>query len=99
PIFFLLHQVVHAQLKLPGLVRDSMILQRDAKINIWGWASPKEKVRINFNGKKYKTISNTEGKWLVQFSPMKAGGPYTMEISGKNSQNPADKIVLKEILI
>src|SRR6187402_3530146 len=84
---------IHAQVRLPRLVRDSMILQRDAKMNIWGWAAKNEKINIKFNSKNYKTTTGSDGKWLIQLPPMKAGGPYTMEISGNN------KISLKEILI
>lgn len=82
-----------AQVKLPRLVRDSMILQRDTKINIWGWASPKEKVTVRFQSKTYKTTTGTDGKWKLQLPALKAGGPYTMDISGKN------KITLKDILV
>ena len=82
-----------AQIKLPRLVRDSMILQRDTKINVWGWASKGEKVRVKFKDKIYKVTSGNNGKWLLQLPSMKAGGPYTMEIDGKN------KIVLKDILV
>jgi len=82
-----------AQIKLPQILRDSMILQRDMKINIWGWASKGEKVSVKFNGKSYHTKTNDENNWMLQLAPMKAGGPYTMEISGKN------KIVLHDILI
>ena len=84
---------IHAQVQLPRLVRDSMILQRDTKVNIWGWASPKEKVSIKFNNKTIKVTTGVDGKWIVQLQPMKAGGPYTMEVTGKN------KILLKDILI
>src|SRR6478736_4549325 len=84
---------VRAQVRLPRLVRDSMILQRDTKINIWGWAAKNEKISIKFNSKSYKTTTGSDGKWLIQLAPMKAGGPYTMDIAGSN------KIVLKEILI
>jgi len=82
-----------AQIKLPQLVRDSMVLQREAKVNIWGWATPGESINASFNGKKYQVKADTDGKWLFQLAPMKAGGPYTMELSGKN------KIILKDILI
>lgn len=84
---------VNAQIKLPQIIRDSMILQRDAKINIWGWASKGEKVSVKFNGKTYRTTTRNDGKWKVQLSPLKAGGPYTMDISGKN------KITLHDILM
>jgi sialate O-acetylesterase len=92
-IAFFAPQFVSAQIKLPRLVRDSMILQRDAKINIWGWAAKNEKINIKFNNKSYKTTTGSDGKWLIQLPQMKAGGPYTMDIAGSN------KISLKEILI
>lgn len=81
-----------AQVKLPRLIRDSMILQRDEKIKLWGWASANEKVNIRFNGKVYKTKADKEGNWTVQLPPTKAGGPYTMDITASN------KITLQEIL-
>ncbi len=91
--FFVIVQTITAQVRLPRLVRDSMILQRDSKINIWGWASKNEKIRIKFNGKNYKTTANTDGKWLLQLPPMKAGGPYTMNIDASNH------LVINNILI
>lgn len=93
-VFLLIgNQLLLSQVKLPQLVRDSMVLQRDANVNIWGWASPKEKIKISFQNKNFAATTDANGKWKIQLSPMKAGGPYTMEITGKN------KITLKEILI
>ncbi|MCW3091444.1 MAG: hypothetical protein JWP81_2513 [Ferruginibacter sp.] len=86
-------QGTFSQVRLPRLVRDSMVLQRAAQVKIWGWASPNEKVTIRFQNKKYSTITGTDGKWLVALAPMKAGGPFSMDISGKNN------ITLKDILI
>ncbi|MEO8403537.1 MAG: sialate O-acetylesterase, partial [Chitinophagaceae bacterium] len=86
-------QTTYAQVRLPRLVRDSMVLQRDTKIKIWGWASPNEKIKISFNGKSYKATTASDGKWMTLLSPTKAGGPYTMDITGKN------KIQLKDILV
>ncbi len=81
-----------AQLRLPGLLRDSMILQRDTKVNVWGWAAANERVTVKFNSRSYKTTADKTGSWQVQLPPTKAGGPYRMEISAKNT------IVLKDIL-
>ncbi len=81
-----------SQVILPKLVRDSMILQRDVPVNIWGWAQASEKVAVRFNGKTYKTNANVKGEWKVQLPPVKAGGPYTMDITASN------KITLREIL-
>jgi sialate O-acetylesterase len=70
-----------------------MVLQRDMKINIWGWASANERVSVKFKGKTYRSGGGRDGKWMLRLPAMKAGGPYSMEISGKN------KIVLHDILI
>lgn len=82
-----------ADIKLPQLISDHMVLQRDIKLKIWGWASPNEKVSVDFNGKKEKTVTDTAGKWLLELPAMKAGGPYTMVIKGDN------QITLNDIYI
>jgi sialate O-acetylesterase len=82
--FFCLFQISFAQVKLPRIIRDSMILQREAKVKLWGSASPGEKIKIKFNKKDYKTKADANGEWSLLLSPMKAGGPYTMEIDAKN---------------
>jgi sialate O-acetylesterase len=92
-LFFYCIQTGYSQVRLPALVRDSMVLQRDTKLNVWGWAARGEKITVKFNGKSVKTTTGTDGRWMVQLPAMKAGGPYTMDITGSN------KISLKEILI
>jgi sialate O-acetylesterase len=84
--------VTLAQIKLPQIVRDSMILQRDAKVNVWGWAAANEKLSVRFNNKTYKTKADAAGNWKVILPPTKAGGPYSINIVASN------KITLKEIL-
>ncbi|MET0634529.1 MAG: sialate O-acetylesterase [Chitinophagaceae bacterium] len=81
-----------AQVRLPRLIRDSMILQRDEKIKLWGWAAPHEKLKIRFNGKTYNSRADVSGNWMAMLPPVKAGGPYTMDIIASN------RIKIKEIL-
>ena len=90
--FIIIASQLCAQVKLPALIRDSMILQRDAKITIWGWASGGEKVSLAFNKKKYSAKAAADGNWRIVLPATKAGGPYTMELAGKN------RIVLNNIL-
>lgn len=85
--------IAHTQIRLPRLVRDSMVLQRETALNIWGWSSPGEKISIQFKGKNYSTKADEKGSWSRSIPAQKAGGPYTMKISGKNS------ILLKDILV
>ena len=86
-------QPLYGQVKLPPLVRDSMVVQRDTPLKIWGWAAPGEKVSLRFQKKRYQTTTETDGQWSVEIPPQKAGGPYTMEISASN------QITLNNILV
>jgi sialate O-acetylesterase len=90
---FLLSKEAFCEVRLPKLISDGMVLQRDTKVKIWGWATPDEKVTINFNGKKYITTTDKNGKWKITLAKMKAGGPYSMGINATNN------ITLKDILI
>jgi sialate O-acetylesterase len=83
----------HSEVRLPKLISNGMVLQRDTKIKIWGWASPGEKLTVKFNSKTFKTITTADGKWTVILPPIKAGGPFTMKIDGTNH------ILLSDILI
>lgn len=83
---------LNAQIKLPRLISDGMVLQRDTKVKIWGWASAKEKIELDFNHKTYKTITAENGKWQIELPSQKAGGPYEMTLKASNT------IILKNIL-
>ena len=91
PLLLFFHS--SAQVRLPRLFRDSMVLQRDADIHVWGWASPGEHVALHWNGRNYRTRTSPSGSWSVVLPPMPAGGPYTLELTGKN------RITIHEILI
>jgi len=83
----------YAAVRLPQLVSNHMVLQRDIKLKLWGWANPGEKVSLNFNGKSVQTRTTADGKWLVQLPAMKAGGPYVLKIKGVN------EITLSDVMI
>jgi len=80
----LLSRVTWGDVRLPALVGDNMVLQRDAKIHLWGWAAPGEVVRIAFRGAKATAKSDQQGRWEMFVGPFKAGGPYEMTVSGRN---------------
>jgi sialate O-acetylesterase len=73
-----------AQVHLPRLAGDSMILQRDTRSRIWGTASAGEKVTVRFNGQSPSVITGADGKWAVALAPMSAGGPFDMDIDASN---------------
>jgi len=73
-----------ADIKLPRLISDGLVLQRDAKVQLWGWASPGEKVVHTFQKKKYSTKADASGKWKILLPAQKTGGPYDMDFKGNN---------------
>lgn len=82
-----------ANVRLPKLVSNHMVLQRGVPLPLWGWADPDEKITITFDNKEYNIITGKDGKWNTQLPPMEAGGPFVMTINGKNM------ITIRDILI
>lgn len=82
-----------ANVRLPKLFSDNMVLQRNKPINIWGWASPKEKISIQFNHQTKAAKTDNSGKWLIKLDAETAGGPYQLIVSGKN------KITINNVLV
>jgi sialate O-acetylesterase len=89
---FLITFLSWGQIKLPKLISDGAVLQRDTELKIWGWASPKESVALEFNNSIYKTKADDMGNWQLILPAQGAGGPYTMDFVATN------KISLKNIL-
>jgi Domain of unknown function (DUF303). len=76
---------IQANVRLPHLISDGMILQRDTNVKVWGWATPDEKVTVNFKNRTYTTTTNQNGEWSVVIDKSAAGGPYSMTIQGENT--------------
>ena len=82
-----------AVVKLPNLFGDGMVLQRDAKIPIWGSADPGEIIVVEFNESQETTEANSEGKWRVDLPPQKEGRSLELVVSASN------KIVVKDVCV
>lgn len=89
----MLSTTAFSQVRLPKLISNGMILQRDAKIKIWGWAAPNEKIALEFRNKNHEITANDKGEWEIQLSNLKAGGPFVMKIKASNA------IEINDILI
>ena len=84
-----------AEVKLPALFSDGMVLQQKSGVAIWGWADAGSKVTVipSWDGKKYTTTTDKGGKWQLKVLTPPAGGPYELTISdGK-------PVKLKNVLI
>lgn len=76
--------VGRAQISLPEPISDGVVLQRDTRLTLWGWASPGESVELEFKGERYVTQADDKGQWTLELEPQKAGGPHTMVFRGTN---------------
>lgn len=83
---------VRADVKLPAVISDGMVLQQGIDVPLWGWADEGETVTVEFQTQKV-TATAKDGRWLLRLQPLKAGGPYALTISGKN------KVEFKNVLV
>ncbi|MFA6471545.1 MAG: sialate O-acetylesterase [Candidatus Latescibacterota bacterium] len=74
-----------ADIHLPSVIGSNMVLQRDIPVPIWGWADPGEKVRVVLGSQDKTVTADRSGAWMVKLSPLSAGGPFELTISGKNT--------------
>ncbi len=86
--------ILKAEVKLPAIFSDNMVLQRDVPLKIWGWAKKNESVEVRFMSQIKKTKADKNGEWYLQLDPVSHGGPYQMEIKGQENN-----IILKNILV
>lgn len=95
-LFFGLASVpgLQAAVKIPALLNNNMVLQRDKPVTIWGWADPAEEVAVYFAGQTVRTQADAKGNWEVQLQPLSASEEEReMRIEGKNT------ITLKNIVV
>jgi len=83
--FFSCTEFIFANVKVNPLFSDGMVVQRETTIPIWGWANPNEKIEVKASwGKIATTVTDVNGNWRVDIETPKAGGPFTIVISGNN---------------
>jgi len=85
--------VSYGHVRLPKLVSDGMVLQRNTPVKIWGWATNGETVRVHFVDSTYVAQTGGTGEWNIVLAPRRAGGPYDMQIIGR------DTITLHNIVV
>jgi sialate O-acetylesterase len=84
--------MARADVKLPALISDGMVLQQGINAPLWGWADEGESVTVEIQNQKVMAVAK-DGKWVAMLKPLKAGGPFTLTINGKN------KIEFKNVLV
>jgi len=80
-----------AEVKLPAIISDHMVVQTDASVPIWGWAEPGEEVTVSFAAQSKTAKANADGKWMVKLDQVKTSDqPQTLSVKGKNTLTVKD---------
>jgi sialate O-acetylesterase len=90
-----------AQVTLPRILSDHMVVQRELPVHVWGMATPGEEVSIGFRGDTRSTKTDRLGRWSVYLKPGAAGGPFQMTVKGVavNANAAAQNITLDDVLV
>lgn len=95
-----LQHAARAEVKLPALISDNMVLQQEARANVWGWADPGELVTVWFADRSVTTVADSEGAWSVQFEALTAGTTGDLTISGGKTRITGGKTrIIKNVLV
>src|SRR6478672_9769666 len=76
--------LAQAEVSLPVVFSDGMLLQRDLPIHVWGHSGPAEKVSVTCHGESRSTVADELGRWGIYLSPVGVGGPYELSVQGTN---------------
>src|SRR5664279_646266 len=82
-----------AEMRLPKVFSSHMVMQQDKPLVVWGWAEPNEKVTVTLASGSQSAQANERGEWKAVLPAMKAGGPYTLTVSGSTKVEFEDVMV------
>ena len=82
-----------ADVTLPTVFGDHMVLQRDEAVPVWGWAEAGETVTVTFRDQSKSATADDNGDWRVNLEPLAVGDPGTLTVSGNNSVEFQDVLV------
>jgi len=86
--------LLHANITLPAIFGDHMVLQQGMKIPVWGWADPGEQVQVSLGKEQQRAVADAQGSWRVEFPPrVNTANPTTLVVAGKNIFSFQDVIV------
>jgi sialate O-acetylesterase len=90
----LMASTAQANVRLPAIISNNMVLQKEIPLPIWGWADPGEDVSVTLGADTATAKADGAGKWKVTLKPVKvAGGPHEMTVKGKNEVKIANILI------
>ncbi|MDG2014833.1 MAG: sialate O-acetylesterase [Pirellulaceae bacterium] len=90
---------VSADIRLPKIFSDNMVLQRDAAVRIWGTADPGEELTISLGESNCPATADEEGRWSAELTPPETGGPYKLSVQGAESSVVFSEVYIGEVWV
>ena len=90
-------QLALADVRLPGMISDHAVLQRNRPIHIWGWATPGAHLAAHFHEQTREAVSDSMGKWSLYLTPEAAGGPYALSITGDGPEKTVNDLLVGDV--
>ncbi len=84
---------VQADVRLPSLFTEHMVLQQGQQNRVWGWADAAEQVSVSICGQTQSATADEDGRWSLQLEPLEVGGPFQLTVKGKNTIEFSDVLV------
>ncbi len=84
---------LRAEVTLPALLADHMVIQRGLPVHVWGMATPHEPVSVTFRGETKSSTADDNGRWTLYLSPGEAGGPFPFVVKATNTITLSDVLV------
>lgn len=88
-----------AQLRLPAIMSDHMVIQRNEKIRFWGWADKGAKVSVTIAGNTASAKTGSDGRWSVELPQLPAGGPYAVTVKTNKEILTLNDVLVGEVWI
>lgn len=93
-VSFVAAAAARAEVSLPAIFSDHLVLQREASVPVWGAAAPGENVTVTFAGQSRSAVAGGDGRWQVALTGLRSGAePQTLTIKGSNT------IVIRDVLV
>lgn len=93
--FLFINICAFADVRLPAILSDHMVLQQNTTVKLWGWSEVRENITVTttWDTTTYKATGNGSAKWIAQIKTPAGGGPYKITIKGRNTIEISDVLI------
>ena len=86
-----------AEVRFPMMLSDHAVLQRGVPVHVWGWSSPGAHLTARFHQQTVEARADERGKWSLYLAPERAGGPYTLTVSGDGPDKTISDLLVGDV--